>query len=252
MEERYKDISLEKLKLIPLSRELEFVTKTKHGYKAYSYESKNIGWFNSLEEAKGALDKYIETESEVIAYEIKGPEHGYGEPDLDIDWDNISNDEDEDDDLVSDESPEFHFLYDKNKNLISSYFYDKDNPGGNRIAGEKKFKKGDLVYVRDSIYVGDNHYDLLIPVEIEGKVTKEYLENKWRSALKESDQKIQGDNAVEEPSEERIQREIDSLLNIEKDSLIFKPLVTVKCNWGVEPTIPFDDAPRIDFINIKS
>ena len=92
----------------------------------------------------------------------------------------------------------------------------------------------------------------MIPIKIEGKVTKEYLENKWRNALKESDQKTQGDNAVEELSKERVRCKIDSLLNIEKDSLIFKPLVTVKCNWGVEPTIPFDDAPRIDFINLKS
>ena len=30
---------------------------------------------------------------------------------------------------------------------------------------------------------GDNHYDLLIPVEIEGKVTQEYLVNKWKKLL---------------------------------------------------------------------
>ena len=249
MEERYKDISLEKLKLIPLSREFEFVTKTTHGYKAYSYESKNIGWFNSLEEAKGALDKYIETESEVIAYEIKGPEHGYGESDLNIEWDNISNDDE--DNIASDESPEFNFIFDTNKNLISSYFYDEDKPGGERLEGEKFFNKGEFVYVRDSISLGESDYDLLIPVEIEGKVTPEYLKNKWRNVIKERDKKILGENTVEEPSEGRIQREIDSLLNIEKDSIIFKPLITVKCNWGEEPITPFDDAPRNEILQLE-
>ena len=100
--------------------------------------------------------------------------------------------------------------------------------------------------------MGDNHYDLLIPVEIEGKVTQEYLVNKCKKAIKGRDSQIHGENSVEEPSQDRIQREIDSQINIVKDSLIFKPLVAVKCNWGEEPATPFDDAPRIDFLTFKS
>ena len=42
------------------------------------------------------------------------------------------------------------------------------------------------------------------------------------------DSQIHGENSVEEPSEDRIQREIDSQINIVKDSLIFKPILTVK------------------------
>ena len=221
------ETSLRKVKLIPLSQELEFVSQTSNGYKVYGYESKLIEWYNDLEEVKEAFDKYFETESEVIAYEIIGPEHGFGDPNLDIDWDR------------SDESPEFHFLYDANKNLISSYFYDIDNPGGDRLEGEKTFNKGEIVYVRKYIYLDDNYYELLVPCIIEGKVTIEYL----KKAIKEG--YIYKYN--EEPSEKIIQRKIDNFLNIDKDSLIFKPLVTVKCNWGEEPSLPYGYAPRIDF-----
>ena len=247
MENRYKEVSLNILKLLPVSEELEFKAQTSEEHKVYGFESKTIGWYYDFEEAKEAFEKYSETEANIIGYEIIGPEQGYGEPDLDIDWDEVSSEEEED--IVSDESPEFYFLYDRNKNLISSYFYDKDNPGGKRLEGEEVFKKSDLAYLRDSVYIGDNHYDILIPVEIEGKVSEEYLKNKWRKVIKEGDKKIQGENAIDEPSKERVQCKIDSLLNVEKDALIFKPLVTVKCNRGEEPATPFDDAPRIDLIN---
>lgn len=245
MEERYKEVSLNKIKLIPISQDLEFIPQTPESYKVYGYESKYIGRFHNLEEAKKALEKHIETEPEVIAYEITGREHGYGEPDLNIDWDNVSIEEEED--VVADESPEFYFLYDKHKNLNTSYFYDIDNPGGNRLDGEKVFNNGESAYVRVSLYIGDNHYDLLIPINIEGKITKEYLEDKWRNVIKGKNKYFYGVSGNEEPSEKSIQFEIDRLLNIERDSLIFKPLVTVKCNWGEEPHTPFDDAPRIDF-----
>lgn len=246
MEEKYNEVSLQKLKLIPTTSGNDLIAQTSADYKFYEYESEAIGWYNNLEEAKDALGKYTETESDVIVYEIVGPEYGFGKSELVFNEENSLDDISEDE--ASDESPEYHLLFDSHKRLISSYFYDKENPGGNRLNGEKIFHKGDIAYLRDSIYVDDNNYNLLIPVEIEGKVTKEYLENKWRNAIKEGDKQIQGENAVEDPSEERIQRKIDSLLNIEKDSLVFRPLVTVKCNWGEEPHTPFDDAPRMDFI----
>ena len=246
MEERYKEVSLNKLRLIPVKAELEVIAQTSEDHKVYGFESKNIGWYYDLEEAKESFNEYIETEADIIAYEIVGPEHGFGEPDLDIDWEEDSTEEEEE--LFSDESPDYHFLYDRNKTLISSYFYDKENPGGKRLEGEKVFKKGDLAYFRNSIYIGDNRYELLIPVEIEGKVNQEYLINKWRNVIKEGDKKVYGEKFIEEPSEDRIKRKIDSQINIVKDSLIFKPLITVKCNWGEEPTTPFDDAARINFI----
>lgn len=246
MEEKYKELELNKLKLVSVNQELEFITQTSESYKVYGYESQSMGWFYNLIDAKNALDKHIETDSKVFAYEIRGPEHGYGEPNLEIDWDNTSNEDEED--IKSDESPEFDFLYDKNKKLISSYFYDEKNPGGERLKGEKSFNKGEMAYVRDTIYVGKNQYDLLIPIEIEGKVTQEYLVAKWRNAIKETHKQLYGEDFIGEPSEDRIQFEIDKLLNIQRDSLIFKPLVTVKCNWGTEPNIPFDDAARIEFI----
>ena len=246
MEEKYKEVSLNKIKLIPVNPELKFKALTQEKHKVYAYETITVGLFYYLEEAKDALLNYSDTEPEVIAYEIIGPEHGSGDPDLDFDWDNLENDE-PDVELNYDESPEFQLLYNRNKDLMMSYFYDNENPGGERLKGENSFNKGEMAYVRQSIFMGDNHYDLLIPVEIVSKITPEYLKNKWSKVIKEQNKLNHGENSVE-PSEECIQSKIDSLLNIEKDSFIFKPLVTVKCNWGEEPNVPFDDAARMDFI----
>lgn len=248
MEERYKDVALNKIRIFPFNRKLEFIPQTADSYKVFEFESKNIGLFYNLKEAEDALQKYSEKDPNIIAFEIIGPEHGFGKSDFVLNEEDGLYDEIKENEK-SDESPEFHFIYDSQKKILSSYFYDKEKPGGERLKGERNFEKGDIVYLRDSISIDDNHFDLLIPVEIEGKVTKEYLQNKYRKAIKDRNKLFYGID--QEPSDESIQNEIDDLLNIEKDSLIFKPLVTVKCNWGEEPATPFDDASRIDFLDIK-
>ena len=250
MEERYKEVSLNKIRLIPICKKLELIPQASEFYKVFGYESKNIGWFYNLKEAEEALQKHSEKDSDIFAFEIIGPEHGFGKSDFVLNEEDDLYDEIKEDEKY-DESPEYKLLYDSQKKLLSSYFYDKKNPGGKRLKGEKILKKGDLAYVRVSIYIEDENYDILIPVVIEGEVSKEFLENKWRNAIKDRNKLFY--DIDQEPSEEMIQYEIGKRLNIERDSLIFKPLVTVKCNWGEEPQTPIDDRSRIDFfvLNIQ-
>lgn len=210
------------------------------------YKDETIGVFKNFELAKKTLLEYRETHPHVFAYEIIGPQWRYRESEIRALDENIEAENE-----ISDDSPEYQLLYDSNKKLISSYFFDEKKQGGERLSGEKIFSKGEKAFVRISIYVGENHHDLLIPVIIEGKPTIGYLYNKWKKILWEIDKRVKGDKA-EEPSDVRILHEIEGLNNIEKDSLVFKPLVSVKCNWGEEPTTPFDDAPRIDFLTFQS
>lgn len=240
----YSDkVSLIKLFVVPKSQELIF---SELRPDIYEYKDKTIGVFDNLEEAKKTLIDYREPNPHAFAYEIIGPQWRYRKS-----GNLVVNDDEEYDNLNSDDSPEYMLLFDLNKDLISSYFFDEKKPGGERLFGEKIFSKGEKAFVRISIYISENHHDLLIPVIIEGEPTIEYLYNKWKKVLWEIDKRVKGDKAVE-PSDVRILQEIEGLMNIKKDSLFFKPLVTVKCNWGEEPTTPFDDAPRIDFLTFQS
>lgn len=248
MEERYKEVSLNKIRLLPTSKKLELIQQTSETFKVFEYEIINIGWFYNLKEAEEALQKYSENDSDIIAFEIIGPEHGFGKSDFVLNEEDGLYDEIKENEKY-DESPKYQFLYDSQKKLLTSYFYDVEKPGGDRLNGERFFDKGEIVYLRESINIEDDHFDLLIPVEIEGIVTKDYLEKKYRKTLKDRNKHFYG--VDQEPSEEMIRYEIDKRLNIVKDSLIFKPLVTVLCNWGETPSSPLDDASRIDFIVLK-
>lgn len=61
------------------------------------------------------------------------------------------------------------------RNFYLLIFYNKENPSGNKLKGEREYQKGDIVYLRDFINIEDKDFDLLIPVKIEGKVTIEYF-----------------------------------------------------------------------------
>lgn len=235
----YSDkVQLSKLFIIPSDPQI--ISSDKDA-KFYEYEKQTIGLFDNLEEAKEALLGYTDTDKRVFAYEIIGPEWRITKTDS-INEDEYENDEN----IMSDDSPEFILVYDARKKLVSSYFYDEKEAGGTRIPGEIILSKGDKAFVRASIYMGENNHNILVPVVIEGKPTIDYLYNKWKNVLWEIDKKVNGENA-EEPSDLRILHSLEKLKNIEKDMLVFKPLTTVKCNWDVEPSSPMDDAPRIDF-----
>lgn len=243
-----KEIQLIKLFLIPNSPELERV----YGKESfYEFKKESLGLFDSKDDAMVFLNTYQEINHSTFAYELVGPEHGHGESQFVLNEDDGMFDEIFETEHY-DESPEFQYLYDSNKKLISSYFYDKNKPGGERLDGEHIFAKGDKAYVMISIFVGKKNHDLLLPVIIQGKLTADYLHEKWKKALWDNNKRINSEENASEPTHERILKEIEDLSNFEKDSIIFKPLTTIKCNWGEEPTTPFDDAPRIDFLTFKS
>lgn len=239
-----KEIQLNKLFLIPTSTKIEVLHESE---TFYEYKKENIGWFDSKEAAEVFLDDYPNNDQAVFAYEIKGPEHGFGKSDLILnESDGLYDEVYENDDY--DESPEFQLIYGSNKHLISSYFYDKNNPGGRRLNEENTPQKGDKAYALISIFIGDEEHSLLIPVIIKGKATDIYLENKWCDVIHSLNKIAHEGCDVDAPSKERVRSKIDSLLNIEKDSIVFKPLVTVLCNWGEEPQRPIADCPRIDIL----
>lgn len=239
-----KEVQLNKLFIVPTSTNIE----TFYGnHPVYEYRKETIGWFDSNDAAEENLIRNVKSEHSVFAYEIVGPEHGFGKSD----W--IFNEKDGlideiRENEVYDESPEFQFIYNSHKKLISSYFYDKNNPGGERLNEEIKFQEGDRAFTMISVNIGNDDHNLLIPVKIKGMVTKKYLEKKWREVIWDLDKKTIGESAVPAPSKERIKNQIDSLLNIEQDSVIFKPLVNVKSNWGEEPSRPVGDCPRINIL----
>ncbi|MCH5239585.1 MAG: hypothetical protein J1F38_05135 [Muribaculaceae bacterium] len=241
-----EEVQLTKLSLIPIDSE---ILVSQGNEKFYEFKEESIGHYPSREEAANALQNYKESNEKTFAYKIIGPEHGRGKSELVLNEEDGLYDEVWED-VESDESPEFQFVYDSDKNLISSYFYDKNKPGGERLKGEKIFQKGDKAYVMVHISVEENSHDLLVPVIVEGVYTIDYLGNKWKKILWDTDKRINELENVPEPSPLRILRQVESISNIEKDSLVFKPLVTVKCNWGEEPATPYDDAPRIDFIQL--
>lgn len=240
----YSDkVHLLKLFEVPKSQEL-ILSNPKYDVYEYNYET--IGIFDTLEEAKKTLIDYRESNLKVFAYEIIGPEWRYMQSES-----FVGNDYVESDNVNSDDSPEYQLLFDSNKKLISSYFFDTKRPGGERVVGERCLQKGDKALVRISVYIKENQHYLLIPVIVEGKPTIDYLYNKWKKVIRDIDKRINGDLA-EEPSDVRILRQIDGLMNFEKDSLVFKSLVSVKTNLGEEPSMPVDDAPRIDILPLRT
>lgn len=213
--------SLAKFKSIDLNPELQFSSVSDNHETCRQFEQLSIGNFPTLEECKEALLKYDEPDNNVFAFLIEGPEHGHGKSEFvynESPWpgyDEIPETE------TPDVSPEIMLLFDRNKGLISSYYFDNSNPGGKRNPDEHVFKEGEKAWVKQTIYFGDSSAELLMPVEIVKKLTPE-------------DKMVDFDNP--------------QTLNIEKDALIFRPLMTVKANWGNCPEIPLDQSPRIDFL----
>ena len=207
----YPEVSLYKLRLLSKGEESLIATRRDEKQHFYNVSLVTIGNYYSLEEAEAALKTHKETDNDVIVYQIIGPEHGHGnstfvESEIDGIPDEIFETED------YDESPEFQMVFNANRELISSYFYDTDNPGGTRLDNEKKFNLGDKCWMVGSYYLEDEELNVLIPIIIEG---------------------------VEQDKDQ---------LNIESDGVRVKPLVTVKSNWGEYPDPNGEVIPRIDLL----
>lgn len=207
----YSEVSLYKLRLLSKGEESLIVTRRDEKQHFYNVSLDTIGKYYSLEEAEAALKTHKETDKDVIVYQIIGPEHGHGnstfvESEIDGIPDEIFETED------YDESPEFQMVFNANREFISSYFYDANNPGGARLENENTFNVGDMAWMSDSCCFEEEELNVLIPVIIESMV-----QNKHR-------------------------------LNIESDGVKVKPLVTVKCNWGEYPDSEGYEIPRIDLL----
>lgn len=207
----YPEVSLYKLRLLSKGEESLIATRRDEKQHFYNVSLDRIGNYYSLEEAEVALKTHKETDKDVIVYQIIGPEHGHGdstfvESEIDGIQDKIFETED------YDESPEFQMLFNANRELISSYFYDADNPGGIRLENENTFNVGDMAWMSDSCYIEDEELNILIPVIIES-----IAQNKRQ-------------------------------LNIESDGVKVQPVVTIKCNWGEYPDPEGDVIPRIDLL----
>ena len=207
----YPEVSLYKLRLLSKGAESLIATRQDEKGHYYNVSLDKVGNYYSLEEAEEALKAHKETDKDVISYQIIGPEHGHGNSAfVESETDDIPDEIFETEDY--DESPEFQMVFNADRELISSYFYDTDNPGGTRLDNEKTFNLGDKCWMLGSCYLEDEELNILIPVMIEG-------------VGPDKDQ-----------------------LNIVSDGIKVKPLVMVKCNWGEYPDPDGEVIPRIDLL----
>lgn len=207
----YPEVSLYKLRLLSKGEKSLIVSRRDEKQHFYNVSLDTIGNYYSLEEAEAALKTHKETDKDVIVYQIIGPEHGHGnstfvESEIDGIPDEIFETED------YDESPEFQMVFNGNREFISSYFYDANNPGGARLENETLLNVGDKAWMIGICFLEEEKLNILVPVIIEG-----VAQNKRR-------------------------------LNIEADGVKVKPLLTVKCNWGEYPDSEGYEIPRIDLL----
>ena len=207
----YPEVSLYKLRLLSKGEESLIATRRDEKEHFYNVSLDKVGSYYSLEEAEEALKTHQETDNDVIAYQIIGPEHGHGNSTfVDSEIDGIQDEIFENEDY--DESPEFQLVFSANRELISSYFYDTNNPGDPRLENEICLNTGDKAWMSGSCYIGHEELNILIPVIIEDMEQDKHL------------------------------------LNIESDGVKVKPLVTLKCNWGEYPDSEGESIPRIDLL----
>lgn len=208
---KYPEVSLYKLRLLSKGAESLITTRQDEKGNFYNVSLDKVGNYYSLEEAEEALNEHKETDKDVISYQIIGPEHGHGksifvESEIDGIPDEIFETED------YDESPEFQMVFNANREFVSSYFFDANNPGGTRLENENTLNVGDLAWMSGSCYLEGEELNILIPVIIESIAQDEHPQN------------------------------------IESDGVKVKPLITVKCNWGEYPDPEGEVIPRIDLL----
>lgn len=219
--------------------------------KAYFIDYEYIGEYGS-KEAESVLYAHNETDTRVIAYEIIGDNHfdtdvvddGYGgERDIEIDT----------------ETPEFYLVFDVNKKLVSSFFYDKENPGGERLEGEHIYEPYEIAWVReeyyDFTYDPDNEqtrhicsHNVLVPVKITGKPSLDFLAV-YHSSIQLAQRASIGDLWDTPESIPEVRKEIENGLNDGLDTLIYAPLLWLKGSHGIVPRAShIDESCRYMFL----
>lgn len=216
--------------------------------KAYFINYEYIGGYESKEEAESALYAHNETDTRVIAYEIIGDNHY-----------DIEEDEDGPDSEIESETPEFYLVFDANKKLVSSFFYDTENPGGERLEGEHIYEPNEIVWVReeydDFTYDPDNEqtwhtcsHNVLVPVKITGKPSLDFLAV-YHSGEALAQRAATGDLWDTPESIPEVRKEIENGLNDGLDTLIYAPLLWLKGSHGIVPRAShIDESCRYMFL----
>lgn len=206
-------------------------------YKAYFIDYEYIGEFGS-KEAESVLYAHNETDPRVIAYEIIGDNHfdteveddGYGgEREIEVDSD----------------TPEFYLVFDANKKLVSSFFYDTENPGGERLEGEHIYEQYEIAWTRkeyrDYTFDPDNEktwlacsHDVIIPVIIAGKPSLDFL-SVYHSGSSLVERAAIGELCKTPRSLTEVRDEIKNGYNDGLDTLIYSPLLWLNGYDGIVP-----------------
>lgn len=214
----YDEVYLKKLRVVSKGDSSQILYRNSENEVFFLISTDIMGTYNTYQDAEAALMSHEETDEEVFCYLISGPEHRYGSETCVYDTDGLPEIELESE--VYDESPEYEILFNAKKEMISSYFFDTDNPGGVRLQNEIELKPGDKAWMIDTYHTYDSklfsHVEIVLPVEIVGKdgIEKYFA---WNN-------------------------------NITRDGLIIKPLITFKCNWGEYPERDSEVAPRIELL----
>ncbi len=226
-----------------------YVERCRH--KAYFIDYEYIGCYGSKEEAEGVFYAYNETDPRVIAYEIIGDNH--------FDTETVDCSEYEIDIEVDSETPEFYLVFDANKKLISSFFYDTENPGGERLEGEHIYEPYEIAWVRGEYADFTLDYEkpttthtswhyVLLPVKIAGKPSLDFLAV-YRSGIDLAQRAAIGDLWDTPKSLTKVREEIKNDLNDGLDTLIYSPLLWLKGSHCIYPRAShIDEACRYEFL----
>lgn len=202
----------------------------------YNCVEEVIGHFCFLKEAEASLADHP-TDDNIVGYSIEGPE--YGRKIDHEEFDLLSEKEVPDEYFVSDESPEFVITYTVDKTVNARYTFGEHKPGESRYLNEPNaFKVGDIVWVLQPGYRDISTGLLAIyPAKVVQTLNIDYIKKYYKAWFEEYTKRHIEENPF--PSKELKQRIIDSrinsLLDLEWDSIVVKPLVLLRgidCPFG--------------------
>lgn len=195
----------------------------------YNCVEEVIGHFYSLKEAEASLADHP-IDDNIVGYSIEGPEYGRKIDHEELDP--LSEKEFPDEYFVSDESPEFVITYNADKTVNAKYTFGEHKPGGSRYLNEPNaFKAGDIVWVLQPGYRDiSTGLSAIYPAKVVQTLTLDFIKKYYKVWLEEYTKRHIEENPF--PSEEFKQRTIESrinsLLDLEWDSIVVKPLVLLR------------------------
>lgn len=199
----------------------------------------SLPWYNCVEEVIGHFYSQKEAEASlaeqpiddnIVGYSIEGPE--YGRKIDHEEFDPFFEKEYPNEYLVYDESPEFVVTYNVDKTVNARYTFGEHKPGESRYANEPNvFKVGDIVWVLQPGYRDlTTGLSAMYPAKVVQSLTFDYIKKYFELWFEEYTKRNIEENPS--PSEEfkqaKIESQINSLLDMEWDSIVVKPLVLIR------------------------